>query len=123
MPCQFPEHHQSSGGGGGLVLAGILVLVAIVGAVARAVIHALEVALTIIIITAGCLAAAGLVAVAAVVAVRLRRRQLAARPPVRLVRSRPVQGLPASRPRAIGAPRAVAQPSPHVNRERIPRVP
>lgn len=39
-----------------------------------------EVALEVIVITAGCPAAAGLVTVAAVVAVRLRRRHLPARP-------------------------------------------
>ncbi len=125
MPTHPCPHHcpSGSGGGGGAAVLGVLVLVLIAAAVARPVIHAAEIALQILVITAGCLAAAALVATAAVVAVRLRRRQLAARPPVRLVSSRPVPPIPASRPRAIQAPRAVADPSLHVNRERSPRVP
>jgi hypothetical protein len=68
------------------------------------VIHAAEVALEVIVITAGCLASAGLVTVAAVVAVRLRRRQLAARMTVRTLPARPAQAISAPRPRAIVRP-------------------
>ena len=61
---------------------------------------------TIMAITVGCLASAALVAAVAVVAVRIRRWQLAARPPVRLVRLvswRPVRVLARRRSRAIEA--------------------
>lgn len=121
MPHPCPHHCPPKGGGGAslAVAAGVLVLAA---AVAGPVIHAAEIALEVLVITAGCLAAAGLVTIAAVLAVRLRRRQLAARPPVRLVSSRPAAPITASRPRAIEAGRTVANQSPQVNRARIPRV-
>jgi hypothetical protein len=121
MPHPCPHHCPPEGGSGLGAAAAAVVLVLIAAAVAGPVIHAAEIALQILVITAGCLAAAALVTVATVIAVRLRRRQLAARPPVRLVSSRPAQSLPAPRP-AIEAPRTRPAAA-AVNRERTPRVP
>ena len=45
------------------------------------------------------------------------------KPPVTIPAPRPARALPAPRPRAIEAPRAVTEPSPHVNRDAVPRVP
>lgn len=112
MPHPCPHHCPPEGGGGLVTAAGVLVLVLIGTAVARPVIHAGEVALDVLVITAGCLAAAGLMSVAAVLALRFRRRQLAARPPLRLLRVRPVQAIrltgpePSSGPPCVGTARA-----------------
>ena len=71
MPHPCPHHRPPEGGGGLAAAAGVLFLIG--AAIARPVIHAAEIALEIVIITAGCLAVAGLVTVAAVLALRLRR--------------------------------------------------
>jgi hypothetical protein len=106
MPHPCPHHCPPEGGGGIIAVAiGVLAVVFVAAAVARPVIHALEVALEIVVITVGGLASAALFTIVAMIAVRVRRRQLAARPPVRLVSVRPVQAIPAAQPRAIGAAR------------------
>ena len=128
MPHPCPHHCPPGNGGGGGILAaaaGILAPVLIGAAIARPVIHAAEIALQIVLITCGVLAAAAVTTGAVVIAVRIRRRQLAARPPVRLVSSRPVQAIAALRQRAIGAPahhRARPQPAerPTVQVRRLP---
>jgi uncharacterized protein (DUF58 family) len=55
---------------------------------------------------------AALVTLAVLIAVWLRRRQLTARPPVRLVSSRSIGPITASRPREIQPRRTVAKQSP-----------
>ena len=110
MPHPCPHHCPPEGSGAGAIVL-LVALAVIAAAVARPVIHAAEIALEVIVITAGCLASGGLVTVAASIAVRLRRRQLAARPAVRLVSSRPLPPIPASRPPAIGAPKTRTIPT------------